>query len=118
MVWSRVVPGISRDPGMISMRREKIPGIPGIRQISRDPDIDPGIPGFFRKGGLQRNLNPGIPGSDPGCREDLHERGKDPHRGLAPAELAENATKVSGRRRAGNGGKLHREMRLFGCPVR
>ena len=74
----RVVPGISRDPGMISMRRGKIPGIPGNRQISRDPDIDPGIPGFFHKGSLQRNLNPGIPGSDPGSRDDLHERGKDP----------------------------------------
>ena len=40
------------------------------------------------------------------------------HRGLAPAELAENATKVSGRRRAGNEGKLHWGMRFFGCPMR
>ena len=97
---SRVVPGISRDPGMISMRRGKIPGIPGNRQISRDPDIDPGIPGFFRKGSLQRNLNPGIPGSDPGSRDDLHERGKDPGSrdpGIGNATLVhsiENSNKI------------------------
>ncbi len=38
-----MVPGISRDPEIISMRRGNIPGFPRNSQISRDPEIHPGM---------------------------------------------------------------------------